>query len=100
MLLTDLVNGVLQLFFAFAVAGGSLKEFELLLGGLGGEVGDSEADQADGVLEGDGVEEFGGQGLEFVFEAGGPGEYIITGIEPVAGVAPSPAATAAGHGGH
>ena len=38
--------------------------------------------------------------VRFVFEAGEPGEYIVTGIEPVAGVAPSPAATAAGHGGH
>ena len=41
-----------------------------------------------------------GSPVRFVFEAGEPGEYIITGIEPVAGVAPSPAATAAGHGGH
>jgi Cu(I)/Ag(I) efflux system membrane fusion protein len=41
-----------------------------------------------------------GSAVRFVFEAGEPGEYIVTGIEPVAGVAPSPAATAAGHGGH
>jgi Cu(I)/Ag(I) efflux system membrane fusion protein len=41
-----------------------------------------------------------GSPVRFVFEAGEPGEYIVTGIEPVAGVAPSPAATAAGHGGH
>ena len=39
-----------------------------------------------------------GSPVRFVFEAGEPGEYIITGIEPVAGTAPAP--SAGGHGGH
>ncbi len=39
-----------------------------------------------------------GTPVRFVFEAGEPGEYIITGIEPLAGAAPVPGA--GGHGGH
>ena len=39
-----------------------------------------------------------GSAVRFVFEAGEPGEYIITGIEPVASSAAAPAA--AGHAGH
>ncbi|AVR89320.1 Co efflux system membrane fusion protein [Thauera aromatica K172] len=45
-----------------------------------------------------------GTPVRFVFEAGAPGEYRITGIEPLAGAAPTPAPTAApaagGHGRH
>jgi len=45
-----------------------------------------------------------GTPVRFVFEAGEPGEYRITGIEPLAGAAPTPAPTAApaagGHGRH
>ena len=36
--------------------------------------------------------------VRFVFEAGEPGEYIVTGIEPIASSAAAPAA--AGHAGH
>src|SRR5690606_33284364 len=39
-----------------------------------------------------------GTPVRFVFEAGEPGEYIVTGIEPVAGGAP--AAAAGAHEGH
>ncbi len=39
-----------------------------------------------------------GSAVRFVFEAGEPGEYIITGIEPAASSAAAPAA--AGHAGH
>lgn len=39
-----------------------------------------------------------GTPVRFVFEAGEPGEYIVTGIEPIASSAAAPAA--AGHAGH
>ena len=39
-----------------------------------------------------------GTPVRFVFEAGEPGEYIVTGIEPVASSASAPGA--GGHGGH
>lgn len=75
----DAVQGAFELFAAGAGFDGQVEEIELA-GGVGfDEVGDAEADEADGLFEGDFLEEGGGHGLEVIFHASGAGKRTLTG---------------------
>ncbi len=78
-LFAEAVHGAFELFAPGAGFDGQIEEIELA-GGIGfDEVGDAEADKADGLFEGNFLEEGGGHGLEIFFDAGGAGKGALAG---------------------
>ena len=67
----DGVGGAFGAFLAFPTRGVVVAEQRKLAGGGGGELGDGEANQADGVAVAHAAPEFAGGGMEVASEAGG-----------------------------